>query len=338
MPRKARIDTPGALHHVIVRGIERRRIFYDDLDRESFIKRFGIVLTESDTPCFAWALIPNHLHLLLRTGTTPIATVMRRLLTGYAVSFNRRHRRHGQLFQNRYKSVLCQEDAYLRELVRYIHLNPLRAGLVKDLKALDKYPFSGHSVLMGKRKLAWQDADYVLKFHGGKKAAARQGYREYVKKGIPDGRRPDLVGGGLIRSAGGWGAVKAMRRGMERMKGDERILGDGNFVKTVLQAARENLESKYELKSKGYGFDWLVERVALLMNLEPGDILSGGKYPQRVKARSLLCYWGARELGMTTVALAKKINLAQPTVSQAISRGQKIVEDLGLSFRDQINQ
>ena len=108
MPRKARIDTPGALHHIIVRGIERRRIFYDDLDRENFIERFGIVLTESDTPCFAWALIPNHAHLLLRTGTTPMATVIRRLLTGYAVSFNRRHRRHGQLFQNRYKSILCQ--------------------------------------------------------------------------------------------------------------------------------------------------------------------------------------------------------------------------------------
>ena len=95
MPRKARIDTPGALHHIIVRGIERRNIFYDDLDRENFIERFGIVLTESDTPCFAWALIPNHAHLLLKTGTTPMATVMRRLLTGYAVSFNRRHRRHG---------------------------------------------------------------------------------------------------------------------------------------------------------------------------------------------------------------------------------------------------
>ena len=112
-----------------------------------------------------------------------------------------------------------------------------------------------------------------------------------------------------------------MRRGMERMKGDERILGDGSFVESVLQAARENLESQYELKSKGYGFDWLVGRVALLMNLEPGDIVSAGKYPQRVKTRSLLCYWGARELGMTTVALAEKVNLAQPTVSQAISRG-----------------
>ena len=102
MPRKARIDAPGALHHIIVRGIERRKIFYDDSDRDNFLERLGGVLTETGTPCFAWTLIPNHAHLLLRTGVTPIATVMRRLLTGYAVSFNRRHRRHGQLFQNRY--------------------------------------------------------------------------------------------------------------------------------------------------------------------------------------------------------------------------------------------
>jgi REP element-mobilizing transposase RayT len=83
----------------------------------------------------------RHFHLLLRTGRTPIATVMRRLLTGYAVSHNRRHRRHGHLFQNRYKSILCQEDIYLLELVRYIHLNPIRAKLVSDIKALDKCVF-----------------------------------------------------------------------------------------------------------------------------------------------------------------------------------------------------
>jgi len=338
MPRKARIDAPGALHHIIVRGIERRKIFYDDSDRENFLERLGLVLTESDTPCFAWALIPNHLHLLLRTGATPIATVMRRLLTGYAVSFNRRHRRHGQLFQNRYKSILCQEDAYLVELVRYIHLNPLRARLVEDLKTLDKFQFSGHSVLMGKKKLDCQDTDYVLKFYGSKKTTARKNYRKYFKKGILDGRRPELVGGGLIRSAGGWGAVKAMRRGIERIKGDERILGDGDFVESVLKAAQENLERKYELKSQGHDFGWLVKCVARIMKLEPDDILSAGKYPQRVRARSLLCNWGARELGMTTVELAEKVNLAQPTVSQAILRGQKICEDLGLSFRSQLNQ
>jgi len=126
MPRKARIDAPGALHHIIVRGIERRKIFYDDKDRNNLIKQLDAVLTNTQTPCFAWAFLANHAHLLLRTGTAPIATTMRRLLTGYAVSFNRRHRRHGQLFQNRYKSILCQEDTYLLELVRYIHLNPVK--------------------------------------------------------------------------------------------------------------------------------------------------------------------------------------------------------------------
>jgi len=86
MPRKARIDAPGALHHIIIRGIERRKIFLDDFDRDNFLKRLGHVLSETATPCFAWALIPNHAHLLLRTGTTAIATVMRRLLTGYSIS------------------------------------------------------------------------------------------------------------------------------------------------------------------------------------------------------------------------------------------------------------
>jgi REP element-mobilizing transposase RayT len=109
MSRKACIDAPGALHHIIVRGIERRKIFLDDFDHDNFLKRPDNVLSETATLCFAWALIPNHAHLLLKTGTTAIATVMRRRLTGYAVSFNRRHRRHGLLFKNRFKSILFKE-------------------------------------------------------------------------------------------------------------------------------------------------------------------------------------------------------------------------------------
>src|SRR5512139_175527 len=167
MPRKARLDAPGALHHIVVRGIERRKIFYDDNDRDDFLERLSAILGERRTACYAWALMPNHFHLLLKTGQTPIATLMRRLLTGYAVSFNLRHRRSGHLFQNRYKSILCQEDAYLLELVRYIHLNPLRAKIVIDLKGLDGYGYGGHSVLMGRCRADWQDTDYVLKLVGG---------------------------------------------------------------------------------------------------------------------------------------------------------------------------
>ena len=117
------------------------------------------------------------------------------------------------------KSILCQEDLYLLELVRYIHLNPLRARIVKELKELDKYPYCGHSVLMGKNKREWQDSDYILGFYNGKYLTARRRYREYVEKGVADGRRSDLVGGGLIRSAGGWTVVKTMRRGVEPDEG-----------------------------------------------------------------------------------------------------------------------
>ncbi len=337
MPRKARIDAPGALHHIIARGIERRKIFYGDNDRNIFLDRLGIILTDTKTSCYAWALIPNHLHLLLRTGVAPIATVMRRLLTGYAVSFNRDHRRHGQLFQNRYKSILCQEDPYLLELVRYIHLNPLRAGLVPNLKELDKHPYCGHSILLDKEKNDWQDTAYILKIFSSKYSMARRRYREYVKKGIAEGKRPDLVGGGLIRSAGGWTAVKSLRKSAARMKGDERILGDGDFVEKVLSEARESFDRKYKIEAQGYDFDWLVKQVATVLDIGVKDVLTHGKYKQSVKARSLLCYWGTRELGMTTVALAKKLDLTQPTISQSAMRGRKITEEEGLKLLGQTN-
>jgi REP element-mobilizing transposase RayT len=324
MPRKARIDAPGALHHIIVRGIERRRIFSDDKDRDNFVDRLGDIVTETETFCFGWALIPNHAHLVLRTGKTSLSTVMRRLLTGYAVSYNRRHRRHGQLFQNRYKSILCQEDTYLLELVRYIHLNALRAKTVKNLKELDKYPYSGHSALMGKVSRDFQDTEYVLKLFGKKVSAARRGYRTYLAKGVEQGRRPDLMGGGLIRSAGGWSEVKAMRRAQSRMKGDERILGDGEFAQSVLDAAKEQYEERYRLQAQGYDLDKVAKRVSTLLGIKPAQVWAPGKHPLTVKARSLLCYWAVRELGITATEVSKRLGVSQPSVSISVKRGEKI--------------
>lgn len=145
-----------------MRGIERSKIFKDNIDRNNFLDRLGRIIQETKTRCFAWSLIPNHFYFLLKTGQVPIATVMRRLLTGYAVSYNKRHHWYGHLFQNRYKSILCQEDTYLLELVRYIHLNPIRANIVKDITALDKYPYTGHTVIMGKVKNDWQDGPLIV--------------------------------------------------------------------------------------------------------------------------------------------------------------------------------
>jgi putative transposase len=327
MPRKARIDAPGAVHHIMARGIERRKIFRNDDDRDEFLERLALILTETQTPCYAWALIPNHFHLLLKTGTVPITTVMRRLLSGYAQAFNRRHRRHGHLFQNRYKSILCQEDTYLLELVRYIHLNPLRARVVPDLRRLNMYPFCGHGVLLGKRKNEFQDIKTVLIQFGPTMETARAKYRAYVKKGICDGKRPELSGGGLVRSIGGWEAVKALRKSGLFQKADQRILGDGDFVERVLTQSDERLESKFFLKAQGYDFDKVVQRVAELLDMPQEEVTSPGKRRSVVKARSLVCYWAHRELGMSQTELAGKFSVSQPAVSAAVQNGQKIVQE-----------
>jgi hypothetical protein len=225
---------------------------------------------------------------------------------------------------------LCQEDVYLKELVRYIHLNPLRAGVVRELKKLDSYFYCGHSALMGITKHGFQDLDYVLGFFGGNNRHARRQYREFVKKGVAAGRRPDLTGGGLVRSAGGWSALRAMRKAESRMKGDERILGEGDFVEAVLEAARENLDRKSAVQARGYDFEWLMERVTGLFGLTPKEIVTGGKQPKAVKVRSVLCYWGTRELGLSAVEISKKLNIASSTVSESVTRGRQIVEELGL--------
>ena len=324
MPRKARIDAPGALHHVIIRGIERKAIFKDKADRANFVERLGRVVSETETGCYAWVLMTNHVHLLLKTGLCPIATVMRRLLTGYAVSFNRRHRRHGQLFQNRYKSFLCEEDVYLKELLRYIHLNPLRAKIVKDLQALKKYQWCGHSALMGKVEAGFQDTSYVLRLFGQSTRKARRGYESFVSKGVGQGRRPELVGGGLLRSVGGWSALKGFRDIGIRIKGDERLLGSSDFVERVLKQANEQLEEKYRLQGSVVSLEALAKKVAHHFDIDPGNLKSASKERTVTEARRVLCYIAVRKLGYKCTDVSKALDISAVTVSKAASLGSKL--------------
>jgi REP element-mobilizing transposase RayT len=325
MPRKARIDAPGALHHIIIRGIERKPIFQDSQDYQNFIERLGEILNETGTICYAWAQMKNHAHLLLRTGYAPLATVMRRLLTGYAQQFNRRHRRHGHLFQNRYKSILCEEDSYLLELVRYIHLNPVRAGQVLDVKALHIYPRSGHSVLMGRRQYDWQDVDYVLGLFGKTRRTARKKYAEFVTKGIDQGHRSDLVGGGLIRSYGGWTSLKVFRSAGERLMSDERILGSSPFVESVLKLANEVYEKKTMALAKGLDPDKLIAAAADYFDIDEKLIRSSSRQRIVVRARSIICCLAIDRLTVSGTDVARKLNLSPSAVSKLAHRGRKDV-------------
>ena len=181
MPRQARLDAPDTLHHVMVRGIERTALFRDDGDRDAFMTRVAALADAGALTVFAWALLPNHAHLLVRTGSRPLPRSMRALLTGYAGAFNRRHKRVGHLFQNRYKSIVVEAESYLLEVLRYLHLNPLRATMVPDLRRLGSYPWTGHSALLGTVPRPWQDTRTILRQFGPTPACA--------------GRLPGLRGG-----------------------------------------------------------------------------------------------------------------------------------------------
>ena len=330
MPRLARLDAPGVIHHIIIRGIERRKIFRDNRDRENFLERLGNLLEKTKTGCYAWAFLQNHAHFLLRTGEVPLATLMRRLLTGYVVSFNRRHKRHGHLLQNRYKSIVCQEEAYLQELVRYIHLNPLRAGVVPDLAALNRYPYCGHSALTGRMKRPWQQVDFVLHSFGKRVRNARREYLAYVEAGVAQGRRRDLVGGGWVRSLGGWAEAEKLRlKGQDHIKSDERILGDSDFVDSVLAQAEEHYMRHCALRMRGYDLQKVAERVAEIYGIKVGGIFGRGRQQQRVGARSLFCFWAVRDLGNSLASLAMRLEMSPAGVGYAVQRGEAIAQENG---------
>jgi len=314
MPRLARLDTAGLLQHVIVRGIERRDIFNDDHDRQLFFDRFARLLSETGVRCYAWALLSNHFHLLLMPTSTAMSSFMRRLLTGYAVSFNRQNKRSGHLFQNRYKSIVCEEEAYLLELVRYIHLNPLRAGIVNNLEELDQYPWSGHAVLLGNRTFAGQGTEAILERFGRKLDTARSMYRQFVADGIKQGRRDELVGGGLKRSQG-------ERLLNEYESFDARVLGSGDFVDSLKQ--EEQL--RHKMKSAA-SLARLVAVVAMVLGLEADSVRKPCKSRLPALARGIICHLAIFEFGYMGIEVGKYLYLGSSGVSLAAKRGEKYLK------------
>jgi len=299
-------------------------------------------------------------------------------MTGYAVTFNLRHRRSGYLFQNRYKSVVCEEDPYLLELIRYIHLNPLRAKLVKDLKELDKYPWTGHSAILGRRKnpllpdppkrrsapsaegglsfslssgkgkkqqknpdnlvdpdcpvasengtgvqkrsLAEKTIEDVLLHFGETKKVARRRYRQFVKNGIDQGKRPEFQGGGLVRSSGGNKAGLLGRKKEEREKGDARILGSGDFVSRTLHESNKAFE-KQNLQRPP--IKAIIDEVISHFKISPIALFSGSRNGQVSKARAAISYLAVREAGYTQKEVSTGLNVSRIAVRNSLIRGEK---------------
>ena len=318
MPRRPRLDAPGVLHHVMVRGLDRQMIFRGDPDRADFVARLAALAEEGGLTVYAWALLSNHAHLLLRTGARPLSRAMRSWLTGYAGGFNRRHRRTGHLFQNRYKSIGVEEATYLLELVRYLHLNPLRAAVVPDLRTLDRYPWAGHSALLGRVARPWQDTATILAQFGETPARARSAYHAFVAAGIPQGQRPEFQGGGLIRSLGGWQAVVELRRGREAYLGDERILGSSAFVESV----RQTLQTDEPVRRRPHAVTSLITAVCAATGCHATALQEGSRRAAAARARAGVAYLAVEVCGYPAITIADQLGVRPSAVYRAAQRGK----------------
>jgi putative transposase len=303
MPRGPRLDAQGSLHHVILRGIERRRIFYDDRDRRDLLERLSRILPEAGMACFAWALMPNHVHLVLRTGPIPLARVMARVNTGYALAFNQRHTRVGYLFQGRYKSILVDQETHLLALVRYVHLNPLRAGLVRSLEALGRHRWTGHATLLGRGDVSFQDAQAILERFGGATVEARRRLLEWMRVELASGSAtPEPI----------WHGEKGARRKRASRAEDPRQLRRARARNALSAASQRSMPA-------------LVARICAARDVAEDELLSASVRTRAVvDARAEIAYRACAELGLSGVAVARALGLSKAAVSQARVRGRAL--------------
>ena len=322
MPRQARIDYPGALHHVMVRGVGRGRIVESESDRALFVAELVGRIKNAEMSCLAWAVMPNHAHLLLRTGKVPLGRVMQGWLTRYAGAYNHRHRRKGHLFQNRYKAILCDEESYLLALVRYLHLNPLRAGIVASLAALDRYPWTGHAALMGARSVPWQATEEVLGLFGRVTASARRAYRAFVAEGVGQEGLGDLTGGGLLRSLG-LPSMPEQGIAKGKVQSDPRILGAGHFVDRAM-ARVEAAERRRVRGMRRVSPDEVMAAAAKHAGLPVKEIREPNRRKEAVVGRALACKWLVEDLGLSGVRVARMLGISGAAVTQGVERGRRL--------------
>ncbi|PCI77063.1 MAG: transposase [SAR86 cluster bacterium] len=336
MPRIGRLHIPGGYYHLMGRGLERRNIFREEVDKYDFLERFGKALDRNEMQCFAWALMSNHYHLLVRVHDKPLSKLMASVLGGYASAYNRRNRRVGYVFQNRYKSILCDADDYLLELIRYIHLNPLRAGMLPDLDALGRYKWTGHAGVLGRHKQKWHKVDAVLGLFGHKIGIARRTYSCFISEGIDRTQREDFGGGGLIRSHGGWESLAGFRKEHQFCIGDERILGGSDFVEKALGHDKLAVTGKTSLEQRGWTLEKLIQRLSDNFGVSEAMLLSKARSNDLSVVKSLISYWGTQEIGLSCREIALRLNISQQAVSSWVVKGEAYCEREKLVFEEEL--
>ena len=284
MARRPRVFAPQVLYHVIVRGNHRKSTFRTPADYQAYLERLVRYLRPCQVRLWAYCLMPNHVHLLVETGSHPLSTFMQRLQQSYTQYFNRTHRKVGHLFQGRYKAIICEQDSYLLPLIRYLHLNPVRAKLVKQP---EDYPYSGHRVYVAGLATAVLDPAPGLAAFGGIRA-----YRQFVREGMGEGHQPDYY------------AVT-----------DQRFLGDERFVDTwqARIADAPSLPSRQSLTRA-------LHAVAMGIGVEVAELRSTDRSWAVSQQRTKTAYLLIRRGGYRLSDVASVLNRDPATVSTLLTR------------------
>ena len=296
MARKPRIHFPGALYHVITRGNRKQGIFLDEKDLQQFLTYLSACKKRYSFRLYAYALMKNHLHLLIEVEKIPLSRIMQTLLFGYAGYFNRRYGEVGHLFQGRYKVILCEKDAYLLELVRYIHLNPVRAKIVKRP---EDYTWTGHSSYLGKRTDPLIDEGFVLEQLSKNRSLAKRRYRQFVWEVISSGHEEKYY------------QVK-----------DQRYLGGESFIDRVETERKELEDWVYDIPLEA-----ISHEVGRAVGITEGKMHSATRDQGGVRGRSLVAYLARKTAGYTVKEIADFFKRSAVTIGEGIIRVEELVRE-----------
>jgi len=327
MSRKMRLDWEDALHHIMVRGIDGKGIFLEESEKFDLIARFEELVPEMDVNIYAWAIMPNHFHLLVRTGSEPIHRFMHRLLTGFAVSYNLRNERKGYVFQGRFKSILVQEEMYFLNLMKYIHLNPLKAGLVSELHNLQEYRWCGHGSILGVRKYLWHNRLYALSKFGASISDSISRYMKYVSEEIGNKTMDELRLGTYILGKQGICDLAQESYGDDR-RGCCRVLGNKEFAVSSMnrlkqmgnRIVRDREETHKEIAEL---FIWVTKNMGFSTQM----ILGNTRNPELSDSRALIAWVLSDHLGLSQSDCAGVLRMSRSGIRKAIGNGRRIFSD-----------
>ncbi len=315
MPRKRRIAIQGEVHHIISRGFEGINIFIDDRDRTHFLTILNKVLSQSSCRCYAWVLMNNHYHLVVRPLGVRLGEIMRRLNGSYARYFNLRYQRRGYLFQDRYKSLATQEFWYFRELIRYVHLNPLRAGLVKSVSSLEQYLWSGHRALIGRENVPWQAVKETLEKFDRNPQNSLKSYLRFLEDGVESGY--SKRGLQLTHTD-----QRDDRDVSENEVHDDRIIGEADFVRRAVALVEKERRLKQERIKARPSLEKLLSIVSKENKINSKEIFVRGYCDIRSETRAEFCRAAFIDFGYTVREIACFLGLNPGTVSRMVRRAR----------------